>query len=114
SFRKAFAQKVEIKPGEIGITSLDEKFLKKALKVVEKNIGNSEFSVEKMGRELGVSRGHLYNKLVAHTGKTPVEFIRIMRLKRAAQYLGKSQMSVSEIAFQVGFNDPKYFSRYFR
>ncbi|WP_157482565.1 hybrid sensor histidine kinase/response regulator transcription factor [Geofilum rubicundum] len=114
SFRKAFAQKFEIKPGEIGITSLDEKFLKKALKVAEKNIGNSEFSVEKMGRELGVSRGHLYNKLVALTGKTPVEFIRIMRLKRAAQYLGKSQMTVSEIAFQVGFNDPKYFSRYFR
>jgi signal transduction histidine kinase/ligand-binding sensor domain-containing protein/DNA-binding response OmpR family regulator len=114
SFRKAFAQKFEIKPGEIGITSLDEKFLKKALKVAEKNIGNSEFSVEKMGRELGVSRGHLYNKLLALTGKTPVEFIRIMRLKRAAQYLGKSQMTVAEIAFQVGFNDPKYFSRYFR
>ncbi|ASB50111.1 hybrid sensor histidine kinase/response regulator transcription factor [Alkalitalea saponilacus] len=114
SFQKIFSKKFEIKPGEIGITSLDEKFLNKALKVVEKNIGNSEFSVEKMGRELGVSRGHLYNKLVALTDKTPVEFIRIMRLKRAAQLLGKSQLTVSEIAFQVGFNDPKYFSKYFK
>lgn len=113
-FQRSFAQKFEIKPGEIGITSLDEKFLKRALKTVEKNIGNSEFSVEKMGKELGVSRGHLYNKLVALTGKTPVEFIRIMRLKRAAQYLEKSQLSVSEIAYEVGFNDPKYFSRYFK
>lgn len=113
-FKKNFGQRFEIKPGEIGITSLDEKFLKKALKTVEKNIGNSEFSVEKMGKELGVSRGHLYNKLVALTGKTPVEFIRIMRLKRAAQYLEKSQLTVSEIAYEVGFNDPKYFSRYFK
>jgi signal transduction histidine kinase/DNA-binding response OmpR family regulator len=114
SFQKKFSGKYEIEPAEIGITSLDEKFLKKALKLVEKNIGNSEFSVEKMGKELGVSRGHLYNKLMALTGKSPVEFIRVMRLKRAAQYLGKSQLSISEIAFQVGFNDPKYFSRYFK
>ncbi|MFT3738525.1 MAG: helix-turn-helix domain-containing protein [Breznakibacter sp.] len=67
-----------------------------------------------MSRELGVSRGHLYNKIVALTGKTPIEFIRIMRLKRAAQLLGKSQLTVSEIAFDVGFNDPKYFSKYFK
>jgi CheY-like chemotaxis protein len=113
-FQKAFVQKFEIEPGEIGITSLDEKFLAKALKLVEENIGNSDFSVEKMGRELGVSRGHLYNKLVALTSKTPIEFIRIMRLKRAAQLLAKSQQSVSEIAFQVGFNDAKYFSKYFK
>lgn len=104
----------EIKPGEIGVTSLDEKFLQKALELVEKNISNTEFSVEKMSKELGVSRGHLYNKVVALTGKTPIEFIRIMRLKRAAQLLGKSQLTVSEIAFEVGFNDPKYFSKYFK
>ncbi len=114
SFQQMFNKKFEIKPGEISITSLDEKFLNKALKVVEDNIGNSEFSVEKMSRELGVSRGHLYNKLTALTGKTPVEFIRVMRLKRAAQFLQKSQLTVSEIAFKVGFNDPKYFSKYFK
>ncbi len=113
-FRNNFSRKFEIKPGEIGITSLDEKFLKKALKEVEKNIGNSEFSVEKLGKELGVSRGHLYNKLVALTGKTPIEFIRVMRLKRAAQLLAKSQQTVSEIAYQVGFNDSKYFTKYFK
>lgn len=114
SFQSSFNKKFEIKPGEIGITSLDEKFLKKALKIVEKNIGNTEFSVEKLGRELGVSRGHLYNKLMALTGTTPIGFIRVMRLKRAAQLLAKSQLSVSEIAFQVGFNDPKYFTKYFK
>lgn len=109
-----FGKRFEIKPGEIGITSLDEKFLNKVLKIVEKNMGSSDFNVEKLSRELGVSRGHLYNKLLALTGKTPVEFIRVMRLKRAAQYLEKSQLTVSEIAYMVGFNDPKYFSRYFK
>ena len=75
---------------------------------------NPDFSVEKLSRELGISRVHLYKKLTALTGKTPIEFIRIMRLKRAAQLLGKSQLSVSEIAYEVGFNDPRYFSRYFK
>jgi len=63
---------------------------------------------------MGISRGHLYNKMVGLTGKTPIEFIRVMRLKRAVQYLEKSQLSVSEIAFKVGFNEPKYFSKYFK
>jgi AraC-like DNA-binding protein len=57
---------------------------------------------------------HLYKKLLSITGKTPIEFIRILRLKRAAQLLGKSQLTVSEVAYQVGFNNPKYFSRYFK
>ncbi|MFO8002146.1 MAG: two-component regulator propeller domain-containing protein [Marinilabilia sp.] len=104
----------DISPGEIGITSLDEKFMQKAARYVEKNLADTELSVEKFSREMGVSRGHLYNKIVALTGKTPTAFIRIMRLKRAAQLLGKSQQTVSEIAYQVGFNDPKYFSRYFK
>jgi signal transduction histidine kinase/ligand-binding sensor domain-containing protein/DNA-binding response OmpR family regulator len=111
---KLHKQHYEITPGEIGVTSLDEKFIKKATKFVEKNIPNTEFSVELFSREMGMSRGHLYNKIVALTGKTPSEFIRIMRLKRGAQFLGKSQLTIGEIAYKVGFNDPKYFSRYFR
>ncbi|WP_234408709.1 ATP-binding protein [Marinilabilia salmonicolor] len=107
-------QHFEIEPGEIGVTSLDEKFIKKATRFVEKNIANTDLSVEIFSREMGVSRGHLYNKIVSLTGKTPTEFIRIMRLKRGAQLLGKSQLNVGEVAFKVGFNDPKYFSRYFK
>jgi DNA-binding response OmpR family regulator len=111
---KLHKQHYEITPGEIGVTSLDEKFIKKATTFVEKNISNTGLSVELFSREMGVSRGHLYNKIVALTGKTPSEFIRIMRLKRGAQLLGKSQLTIGEIAYKVGFNDPKYFSRYFR
>lgn len=63
---------------------------------------------------MAMSRVHLYKKLVSITGKTPIEFIRILRLKRAAQYFEKSQLSISEVAYKVGFNDPKYFRRYFK
>ena len=112
--RNTFQKYYKIEPNEIGITSLDEKLITKALALVEENIANPDFSVEKLSRELGISRVHLYKKLTALTGKTPIEFIRIMRLKRAAQLLGKSQLSVSEIAYEVGFNDPRYFSRYFK
>lgn len=101
-------------PSEIVITSLDEKLIEKAIKYVEDNISRSDLSVEELSRELGMSRVHLYKKMLQITGKTPIEFIRVIRLKRAAQLLRDSQLHVSEIAFQVGFNNPKYFSRYFK
>ncbi len=111
---KETKQHYEISPAKIGVTSRDDKFIKKATSFVERNISNTELSVEKFSREMGMSRGHLYNKILELTGKTPVEFIRIMRLKRAAQLLGRSQLNVAEVALKVGFNDPKYFSRYFK
>jgi len=112
--RKAFQKKFELTPSEIQVTPLDEKLIQKAINIVEQNISNPAFSVDKLAKEIGMSRVHLYKKLTALTGKTPIEFIRIIRLRRAAQLLEKSQLSVSEIAYQVGFNNPKYFSRYFK
>lgn len=112
--KKSFQKHFKIEPGEIGITSLDEKLINKALSLVESNMGNPEYSVERLSKDLGMSRVHLYKKLLALTGKTPIEFIRTMRLKRAAQLLLKSQLNVSEIAYEVGFNDPRYFSKYFK
>ena len=101
-------------PSEIVITSLDEKLIEKAIKYVEDNMSRTELAVEELSRELGMSRVHLYKKLLQITGKTPIEFIRVIRLKRAAQLLRESQLHVSEVAFEVGFNNPKYFSRYFK
>lgn len=101
-------------PSEIVITSLDEKLIEKAIKYVEDNMSRTELSVEELSRELGMSRVHLYKKLLQITGKTPIEFIRVIRLKRAAQLLRESQLHVSEVAFEVGFNNPKHFSRYFK
>jgi signal transduction histidine kinase/ligand-binding sensor domain-containing protein/DNA-binding response OmpR family regulator len=105
---------IEPEPAPIQVTSLDEKLIEAAVKYVEKNMSRTDLSVEEMSRELGMSRVHLYKRLRQITGKTPIEFIRVMRLKRAAQLLRESQLNVSEIAYRVGFNNPKYFSNYFK
>jgi signal transduction histidine kinase/ligand-binding sensor domain-containing protein/DNA-binding response OmpR family regulator len=112
--RQTFSKHIEIKPGEITFTPLDEQLIQKAMALVETNLSNADFSVEELSRELGMSRVHLYKKLLAITGKSPIEFIRIVRLKVAAQLLSKSQLTISEIAYKVGFNNPKYFSKYFK
>ncbi|MCY1723058.1 response regulator [Prolixibacteraceae bacterium Z1-6] len=103
-----------INPEKIKVKSLDEEFIKKALEIVEENMANAGFSVEDMAQELAMSRVSLYKKLLSLTKTPPVEFIRIIRLKRAADYMKDSQMSVSEIAYKVGFNSPRYFSKYFK
>lgn len=108
------SSQIDVEPSEIILTSTDEKLLDHAVKYVEDNISRSDLSVEELSRELGMSRVHLYKKLLAITGKTPIEFIRVIRLKRAAQLLRESQQNISEIAYQMGFNNPKYFSKYFK
>ena len=109
-----FKRKVDINPSEIEITSMDEKFVKKAVALVETNIGNADFLVEDLCREMAMSRVYFYKKILSLTDKTPSEFIRFIRLKRAADLLRKSQLFVNEVAYQVGFNDPKYFRKYFK
>ncbi len=114
NMRQVFKNKLQIEPQDITVTSLDEQFMKKVLDLVEKNISSSEYSIETMSHDMGMSRTLLYKKILALTGKSPLEFVRLLKLKRAAILLSRSQMNVSEIAFQVGFNDPKYFSKHFR
>ena len=114
TLRKTFEKKVEAQPADIQVISENEKFISLALEIVEKNMDNDAFSVEELSKKLFISRVGLYKKLFAITGKTPIEFIRSIRLKRAAQLLEKTNMTISEIAFEVGFNNPKYFARYFK
>lgn len=101
-------------PSKIEITSLDKQLIDKAVNYVEENISRSDLSVEELAREMGMSRVHLYKKISALTGKSPIEFIRLLRLKRATQYLAESQLTIAEIAYRLGFNNPKYFSKYFK
>ncbi|MDF1550141.1 MAG: response regulator, partial [Bacteroidales bacterium] len=112
--QRQFQKNIDLSPSEVEIPSMEEKLIKKAISFVEKNIAEAKFSVEDLSRELGMSRVYLYKKLLAITGKSPVEFIRIIRLKRGAQLLQKSQFSVAEVAYKVGFNSPRYFSKYFK
>ena len=109
-----FRQKMNIEPSEITITPLDEQFIKKAIELVEKNISDSDFSVETMAAEVGMSRTTLYKKLMAITGQGPAEFIRTIRIKRGRALLEASQMQVTEIAYAVGFTTVKSFTMNFK
>ena len=96
------------------IISVDQQLVDKATAFVEQNLGNTELSVEMMSEYLGMSRVHLYKRLLSITGSTPSEFIRVIRLKHAARLLKEGQLNVSEVAYKVGFNMPRYFSKYFK
>ncbi|MGI6242653.1 MAG: ATP-binding protein [Prevotella sp.] len=102
----------ELKP--VVITSLDEQLVKKATAYVDENISDSTITVETMAQHLGMSRVHLYKKMLSITGSTPSEFMRQIRMRRAEQLLRSSQFTVSEVAYKVGFNIPRYFSKYFK
>ncbi|AXY75674.1 hybrid sensor histidine kinase/response regulator [Paraflavitalea soli] len=112
--RKTFEKRIDVRPADVHTTSPDEQFLHQVMEIIEKNMANPDFSVEEMSKGVFMSRVALYKKILALTGKTPIEFIRSVRLKRAAQLLEKSEMTVAEIAYEVGFNNPKYFSKYFK
>ncbi len=112
--KRTYQKQIKADPRDIEIESPNEKFMKRALEVVEENISNPSLSVEELSRELFMSRVALYKKLLQLSGKTPIEFIRSIRLKRAGQLLEKSKLTVAEIAYEVGFNNPKYFSRFFK
>ncbi|PKD21668.1 hypothetical protein APR41_01395 [Salegentibacter salinarum] len=114
AFQSAYSKKINIEEKEITIESQEEKFIRRVLNVIEENIGNPEFSVESLSCQLGVSRTFLYNKLVTKMEKSPQELIRDIRLSRGKELLIKSNLTISEIAFEVGFNNPKYFTKNFK
>jgi AraC-like DNA-binding protein len=99
---------------EVSIVSQDEQFISKATKVVEENISNPKFSVEDLSHELGYSRAKFYQKMLKIMAMTPMDFMRHIRMSRAEDLLRKSQLTISEIAYMVGYNNPKLFSRYFK
>lgn len=112
--RDMFRKGIDITPKEMTITSLDEQLIQKALELMEKNMGNTDYNVESLSADMGIERSSLYRKMSAIVGQTPSEFMRIVRLKRAAQLLENSRYSVQEISWMVGFNTPRYFSSYFK
>lgn len=112
--KEKFRKELIYQPADIVITSTDEKFLKKALQVMEKNISNPEFDVVTFSREMAMSQSTLYRKLKAITGESTNNFIKELRLKQAATLLGKNELPVSEVSILVGFDDPAYFAKSFK
>ena len=92
----------------------DHTFVTRLREVIRDNMGDSDFSVERIGEEIGLSRVQLYRKVKALTGQTPVELLRKARLERSRRLIEKTEKSVSEIAYEVGFTSPSYFNKCFK
>nr|MCR4852000.1 DNA-binding response regulator [Prevotella sp.] len=104
---------VEIEPSKITVSSLDEELIRNVIANIEANMLNEDYSVVQLSSDVGMTRGHLYKKLMAITGKSPVEFIRIIKLKRGKSLLDQGKTNISEVADMVGFS-PKMFAHYFK
>ena len=114
SMRKKFSGELIIAPTNVTATSHDELFLQQAVEVVEKNMADTELDIETFSKHMGVSRMQMYRKLSALTGMTIKEFIRDIRLKRAAQLLEQKQLNISEVAYATGFKDISTFRKSFK
>jgi len=99
---------------ELNYTTLDEKFLSKAINIVEEHIDNPDFNFELFVDEIGVTRSTLYRKIKSMTGLTTSDFVKNIRLKKACVILRKGTSNIAEVAYAVGFNDAKYFSKCFK
>ena len=113
SLKEKYTSEMILKPSNITISSPDERFLRKAIEVVERNISNSDLDIEQFAIEMSVSRMQLYRKFNALTNMTVKEFVRSIRLKRAAQLLLEKKMNITEIAYSVGFKDLSHFRKCF-
>ncbi len=109
-----YKKDIILSPKEITVTSADEQFLEKAFKIVEENMEESSFNAQSFTEKMSVSRTLLYNKIKALTGQSLSEFVRTIRLKKAAQMITQTQMNISNIAYDLGFNDLKYFRNSFK
>lgn len=111
---RKFKQDAILEPKKLATTSPDETFLEKAALVVEQNMADPNFNVGTFVQEMNMSRTVIYTKIKALTGQNLSTFIRIIRLKKAATLIAQTDMNIAQIAYEVGFNDLKYFRESFK
>lgn len=114
SLKETYSKQIKVIPADIEIETGSEKFLKNIVIYIEENLNNPRFSVEDLSHQFGMSRGALYSKLLELTGLPPVEFIRSLKLDRAAVLLEKSDFTIGQIAYKAGFATPHYFTKSFK
>jgi AraC-like DNA-binding protein len=107
-------RKTEFEPQPPQINPRDDSFMRIVIQTIEANMDNSEFAVEELAIATHISRTVFFKKIKSLTGLAPVEFIRDMKIKRAAQLLVTGQFSVKETACMVGITDSKYFNKCFK
>ncbi|MFN0257756.1 hybrid sensor histidine kinase/response regulator transcription factor [Pedobacter ureilyticus] len=112
--RQKFVRDILLNPEPVKTETPADKFLAKLMKVIEENLDNTEFDVTTLTQEIGMSKTVLYKKVQAITNLSVADLIKTVRLKQAAYLLEQNQMGIADIAFAVGFNDRKYFSKEFK
>lgn len=112
--KEYYSNTTEVIPENITFNTLDEEFIREAIAIIEKHITDSDFSVDKFSREIGMSRSNLYLKLKAITGESATDFIKRIRFKKAVELLETRRYNVAQVAYMSGFNSPSYFSTSFK
>lgn len=112
--KKTYQKQVEFKPAETEIESVDDKFIRQLALHIEQHLSETDYTVDQLSADMNMSRVGLYKKILPLTGKSPIAYIRAYRLQKAKPLLLKSQMTIAEVAYEVGFSNPKHFSRYFK
>jgi len=112
--RDRFSREITLEPKDSAVTSVDEKFLQNTITVIEEYLKDNKFDVRMLQDEVGMSRMQLFRKLKALTGQTPSEFIRSIRLRRAAKLFEQNYGNVAQVAYEVGFNNLSYFAKCFK
>ncbi len=109
-----YTSSMEVEPDKIASNTMDGEFLKRAIEVVEQNIGNEEFSSNDFAKALCMSRSNLHLKMTSITGESATKFIRKIRFNYACRLLLERKYSIAEISSMVGFNSPSYFATSFK
>lgn len=112
--RDTFRKEALLRPKDVAINNVDEIFIEKIMKIIEEHMSDSKFSVSKLASEIGMSHSVLYRKIMALSGQNVNEFLKTIRLTRAAQLITDSDHSINEISDMTGFSNPKYFSTCFK
>ncbi len=112
--KEKFSREILLEPKRVVVPDIDAQFLQRVVETIEKHIADDNFNADMLSKEVGLSRMQLYRKLRGLTDQTVHEFIRSIRLKRAVQLLEQRRMTITEVAYAVGFNDLTYFARCFR
>ena len=112
--RQAFAQSPFVAANTMALTKADEEFMKKLNEIIQNNLHNPDFSMDDIVDSLNMSRSNFYRKIKGVLDLSPNEYLRLERLKRAAQLLKEGNGRVNEICYMVGFNSPSYFSKCFQ
>ncbi|MCE7041665.1 hybrid sensor histidine kinase/response regulator transcription factor [Dyadobacter sp. CY312] len=109
-----YSRHIKVSGQDPQIESSQEKLLKDMLSYIEDNLHTSQLSVENLSKHVGMSRGTLYSKVLEMSGQTPIEFIRSIKLEKAAVLLENSDLSISQISYMTGFTAPNYFAKSFK